>query len=389
MKKHIITALALAAVVGVGAGVGAIALKDSGRGVRAAASTGTPNYKTFFLDSSSFAGWDNESICLGTWDGTKEVNTYTEAAKIGDHLWTVTIDVDGVDLVEFYRCEKGNAGTHWNKSTYISDFSKNYCSVSNWDVSSTWSTVSASVSLRGVGGDWTTGIPMTNTDGYSDGVYRAQYSLTAQNFTASEGVKAVFTLGSNTYYLEPKTVGASSLDGIAASIVNKNVQINKTAAYNLYVKIAYTGDVEYYFEVLYENEALNFARSFVNALGKTCEGTKNTPVGAAPSALSTAWGTQISNFEDLSENAQNYLLNRDKYEHSELDDLETLYTYIIGKYTGLTHFLTKPSEANVVPQTTINNETNNTPMIATIAAVTGGVILAGGIALFLRRRKQD
>lgn len=139
MKKLTILFSSMAMLFGVGLGVGA-AVKGEAKVEKAEAAV---TMQTLFLDCSSVGGWDSESICIGTWNG--KVNTYTEATKKADNYWQVTIDIDGLQGVEFYRCESGNTGTRWNKSSWNTNPStNNYCKITAFDESSTWSSVNSS-----------------------------------------------------------------------------------------------------------------------------------------------------------------------------------------------------------------------------------------------------
>lgn len=139
MKKLSIMFASVAMLFGVGLGVSALHTNDEVSKADAASTM-----KTFFLDCTSVDGWDSESICIGTWNGT--VNTYTEATKKAENYWQVTIDISGLLGVEFYRCSPGNTGTRWNKSSWNSNpSSNNYCQITNWDESSNWSSVTSGV----------------------------------------------------------------------------------------------------------------------------------------------------------------------------------------------------------------------------------------------------
>lgn len=126
-------------LLGIGAFAGVKLAKES-QPVEVKAAT---SMKTFFLDCTGVSNWDDQSICIGTWDGS--VNTYTEATKLADNYWTVTIDITGLSGVEFYRCKAGDPeNNHWNKSSWNDNPSgNNFCYLTGFDVSSTWSSVQA------------------------------------------------------------------------------------------------------------------------------------------------------------------------------------------------------------------------------------------------------
>ncbi len=378
--KNVFITLGVTAAMGFGAFAGI----KANRGEVKSASAAT-NYKSFYLDCSAFDGWDSESICLGTWNGT--VNTYTEAKKIAEDYWVVSIDITGLSLVEFYRCSPGNTGIRWNKSSYTEDFaSKNLCKITNWDESSTWSSGEVSAVLKTEANSWGTGTAMSETTNYSEYGYAAQWSLLNYTFIKDVEVKAVLTINGNDIWLDVDSCGASDLDGIQARKDNNNVEVNVTAAFNLYVKLGSSN--EYYFEVLYENEALQFARDFVNAISTICENTKNNPVGAAPSAMSTAWANQNTAFSALSANAKTYLQNSDDYDHSELDALEEMYDYIIAKYTGLTNFLGRSSSGTNFGINPIVDDNSNSIVVIIVVASTISLVALGGF-FFIKRKKES
>lgn len=374
--KNIFTTLGLAfAAIGISAG---LAHKGQVKEVKA----DETNYKAFYLDCSAHGDWDGESICLGTWNGT--ANTYTEATKLQDNYWVVSIDITGLTNIEFYRCKPGDVNTRWNKSVYTEDFAtKNLCKVTNWNESGSWSAGEVSMVLKSAADSWQIGTPMAETTNYSETGYAAQWNLLNHDFTADVQMKAVLTINTHDIWLDIGSCGASNLDGIEASKADGNVTINTTAKYNLYVKLG--ASHQYYFEVLYENEALQFARNFLSHFSTICPNTKNNPQGAAPSAILNQWEDEIDNFNALSDNAQKYLKKLDDYDHLELDQLEELYDYLLGKYTGLTNFLNRSLELsnNTYSYSQANNNTT------LIVAVISSLAIVSVLGLFLLKRKQD
>ena len=123
----------LAMFLGLGVAVG-ISFKKEAPVEKAEAAT-SMNY--FYLDCSSLDGWDSESVCWHSWDGSKDV--YVEGTKVDNNYWYVYVNKSGCSGYRWYRCEPGNTGTRWNESGWNSTISNNYCSIKGWDSNATFS----------------------------------------------------------------------------------------------------------------------------------------------------------------------------------------------------------------------------------------------------------
>ena len=99
--------------------------------------TAGANDKHFFLDCTGCTGWDSESVCIHTWNGSSDV--YVEATKVSEDYWSVVLDTTGCSGYRWYRCAKGNTGTRWNESGWNGTISNNYCSIKGYDSDATFS----------------------------------------------------------------------------------------------------------------------------------------------------------------------------------------------------------------------------------------------------------
>lgn len=124
--KTIFASLGLALCVAVG-GVAAFANKLT----EAKPASAAGNVKHFFIDCTNCDGWDSESLCIHTWNGSSDV--YVEATQVSDNYWYVELDITGCGGYRWYRCAKGNTGTRWNESGWHTGMSDNYCAINGWD----------------------------------------------------------------------------------------------------------------------------------------------------------------------------------------------------------------------------------------------------------------
>ena len=134
-RKNIIlvSLLAIAGFLGISSVAVNHTVKDTPKAEKADAATN----KHFFLDCVSCSGWDSESICIHTWNGSKDV--YIEATKVADNYWYVVMDTTGCSGYRWYRCAKGNTGTRWNESGWNGNINNNYCSIKGYDSNAQWS----------------------------------------------------------------------------------------------------------------------------------------------------------------------------------------------------------------------------------------------------------
>ena len=129
--KAIIGVLASSLMLGAAVGISTIHNNQEAQPVKAA------TYKTFFIDVTGCTGWDSESLCIHTWNGSSDV--YVEATKDAEDYWHVRIDTTGCSGYRWYRCAKGNTGTRWNESGWNSTISNNYCAIKGWDSNASFS----------------------------------------------------------------------------------------------------------------------------------------------------------------------------------------------------------------------------------------------------------
>lgn len=355
MKKHIITALALAAVVGVGAGVGAIAL----RGEAKEASAGTGASKKLLLDVSA-TNWASKgaNIYVHYWGGSS-ASTWPGVALENNGFGYYTAQVpDNTTGLKFH------VGENWGGDCETGDLTFNESNML-WTITSQASPCTASASAvyaestvyvldKGhnrlqvnhyahiYGGSHTTswpGIPMDTVTGYS--IYSATYPAenTTANFHNNEGNQT------DNITLVPGKVGVLESDWS----ISKWISLEAAQYIDKYLMFGSVSEDD---------------------------GTKGT-------ACLTYYGNAKNAYDGLSEAAQKEVVTvNGVVERLTQWALANGKTFTVKDEVGV-------FGANTYSVRFEKTESDNTGIYIVAGVSVATVVAAAGIALFLKRRKQD
>ena len=149
-----------------------------------------------------------------------------------------------------------------------------------------------------------------------------------------------------------------------------------------------------YAELVDKADAEEFAKSFNDAMEGVC--VYNNEDTTPSEALVSAWGEQVKAFEELPEQVQNFLKAATTHDTiNEIAEFVEKYEYIAGKYGDLLgegyNFLEKDIQSSVLYDGKLGSFTgsessNNMIIVASIAAASA---LALGVALYLKKRRQE
>ena len=383
-KRNIFLTLGLSLALVFGVGVGLSAKSDVGE-ANAAGET------TFYLDCTGFAEFDNEqSICLHAYKSAGDVNTWVEATKAGDNYWSVSVNVTGYTGVEWYRCETGNTGNHYNKQSWqgFGGTILTYYRVTGWDNpgdNKQWSNLNSSWTVVGAtSGTWT-----SQTEDISIALSSSKFSGSGFQYystTVSLTEDSVFKIknSANDYYGFDKLGSYNNQSANEKGLIvnagepDKNILVKTSGTYEVYVN-AYNGDL--WIQAASDAEILDFSTRFLAAMGPKCtdEDADNK------TAVQSIWTTWKGEFEGLTEGARSLFGTSS---NATVTRARTLYSHVVKRY-GLAAWTDAPKVVRFVsPIDTIFGESSSEPVIILVVISLVSVSAVAGV-YFIRKRKHN
>lgn len=401
MKKHIIKALALAAVVGVGAGVGAIALRGEAKEASASVGAGDKLYvklsEGWYTDYSSYS----KPAWAHIWsDGHDATDVKLSLVSDDEKLFSVDLPTYCDKVIITQGTDSAIGWTNQSDNLTLSSIltGGNNVIMQKADV---WKfTVDYGSEYRpnltaGDGylrGSWSGGWgsfdhPMTKTGNV--------YSIEGVTLTNGSQVK-VTSVGSN-YFMQWYDASDLTGDTEAASFDGTNVVISKDGLFDISVDTSTKIYTINFAEDTDLTLATTFAEEFKTSMAKYCP-VHGTDVEKGRTKLVEEWaefkkaynGTS-SVYTNLTETARGYL--KTTADGGTLDEFRQRYANIIQDYYSILYadynFLAMnglvPRGANSV-QLYASEFTFPTAIVITIASVS---VVAAAAYIFLKRRKQD
>ena len=349
------------------------------------------NETTFYLDCTGFDGWDNaQSVCLHAYKSDGNVNDWIEATKAGDNYWSVSKDVTGYTGVEWYRCDSGNTGNHYNKQSWLAFPSSNfYYEVKGWDDpgdNKQWS-APAAWSLTG-----SSSASLSSHKFDADG-----YQFYATSISLATNAVIQFTNGTKTTgFADLRDVGngqTAKEKGLVVDDGTGKVKVVKGGSYDIYVNCI-TGKV--WMQSDAATDADHWAEAFLND-GCT---TANTGTKAK-------WEDHKTSFDALTEGAKNLLKNEEHVEHDVVVSGNVKlavqrYDYVLQRYgvndanadaNGYKDFMGRVSSGKLtlsaitIPYSIVENNASNTAIIIVVVSTISLLGLAG--FFFIKRKKES
>ncbi len=165
----------------------------------------------------------------------------------------------------------------------------------------------------------------------------------------------------------------------------------------VYLKLKYHADEVYFGTVeQYITDAITFGKNFCTAIEDVCEDVESAKtaeeLAVARQDLEDAWEEQVIEFNDLSEEARNYLKSQAAHSVHELDDFfakyDRVYTYRGIKFGWtLDNFLQTEYNSNAYINPIMINKANSVVMVSIIVSMVT-LFASAGVVLFLFKKKK-
>lgn len=233
-----------------------------------------------------------------------------------------------------------------------------------------------------------------------------QYYSDMVSFSANDKIKFVNT---NDQYDEHEVIIPGLPDEFSISTINSGGNGPKFAVdgeyikcitaiqTKVYLKLKYQADEVYFGTVeQYITDAITFGKNFCTAIEDVCEDVENAKTTAelavARQDLEDAWEEQVIEFNDLSEEARNYLKSQAAHSVHELDDFfdkyDRVYTYRGIKFGWtLDNFLQTEYNSNAYINPIMINKANSVVMVSIIVSMVT-LFASAGVVLFLFKKKK-